>query len=46
MLDSRSDVGEGDIIITSGMGEYPAGIIIGKVSKQDMIAISSFLKLR
>lgn len=45
MLDSRSDVGEGDIIITSGMGEYPAGIIIGKVSKTRYDSDKQLLKV-
>ena len=42
---SRSDVGEGDIIITSGMGEYPAGIIIGKVSKTRYDSDKQLLKV-
>lgn len=33
MLDADSKVVEGDTLITSGMGVFPAGIIIGKVSK-------------
>jgi len=33
MLDSKAKVAEGDRIITSGMGIYPAGIEIGKVTK-------------
>lgn len=33
MLDSGADVSEGDVLVTSGMGRYPAGIIIGKISK-------------
>ena len=45
MLDSRSDVGEGDIIITSGRGEYPAGIIIGKVSKTRYDSDKQLLKV-
>ena len=33
MLDNKAKVSEGDKIITSGMGMYPAGIEIGKVTK-------------
>lgn len=33
MLDSESNVEEGDRIETSGMGIYPAGIEIGKITK-------------
>lgn len=33
MLDNKADITEGDMIITSGMGKYPAGIIIGKITK-------------
>ena len=33
MLDSNAPVLEGDNIITSGMGNYPAGIKIGKIIK-------------
>lgn len=32
MLDSSSDINEGELIVTSGMGKYPAGICIGRVS--------------
>ena len=33
MLDSEAKIHEGDELITSGMGVYPAGIEIGKVTK-------------
>jgi len=33
MLDAGAAVIEGDILITSGLGAYPAGITIGKVTK-------------
>ncbi len=33
MLDAGAAVIEGDILITSGLGTYPAGIVIGKVTK-------------
>lgn len=33
MLDSAASISEGDMIVTSGMGVYPAGIQIGKVTK-------------
>lgn len=33
MLDNNAKVSEGDKLITSGMGVYPAGIEIGKVTK-------------
>ncbi len=33
MLDAEASVIEGDILITSGLGSYPSGITIGKVTK-------------
>lgn len=33
MLDAGAAVIEGDVLITSGLGAYPAGITIGKVTK-------------
>ncbi len=33
MLDDRAKVSEGDRIITSGMGTYPAGIAVGRITK-------------
>jgi len=33
MLDSGAAVIEGDELITSGLGSYPAGIVIGKVTE-------------
>lgn len=33
MLDSNAEVREGDRIITSGIGKYPAGILIGRITK-------------
>lgn len=33
MVNEKSNVSEGDIILTSGMGAFPRGITIGKVSK-------------
>lgn len=33
MLDSKAKVSEGDKIVTSGMGLFPAGIEIGKITK-------------
>ncbi|MDD4377642.1 MAG: rod shape-determining protein MreC [Eubacteriales bacterium] len=33
MLDASANIAEGDVIITSGMGMYPEGIEIGKISK-------------
>jgi len=32
-LDSEATVTEGDTLITSGMGRYPSGIVIGKIIK-------------
>ncbi len=33
MLDENSDIADGDVIVTSGRGIYPEGIVIGKISK-------------
>lgn len=33
MLDSEASVIEGDTVVTSGIGIYPAGIVIGKISE-------------
>lgn len=33
MIDPKAAVIEGDVLITSGMGMYPEGIVIGKVKK-------------
>ena len=33
LMDENANVSEGDILLTSGMGNYPKGITIGKVSK-------------
>ena len=33
MLDSNAEIKEGDRIITSGIGRYPAGIILGRITK-------------
>ena len=33
MLDSSAEIGEGDRIITSGIGRYPAGILLGRITK-------------
>ena len=32
-IDAKAEIIKGDIVITSGMGMYPAGIRIGKISK-------------
>ena len=32
-IDAKAEIIKGDIVITSGMGMYPAGIKIGKISK-------------
>ena len=32
-IDSAATVAEGDTLITSGMGTYPAGITIGTITK-------------
>ena len=31
MMDAGSTVSQGDIIVTSGLGTYPAGLVIGNV---------------
>ncbi len=33
LLDEKANIIEGDTLITSGMGHYPKGIVVGKVSK-------------
>ena len=33
MLDSNAAISEGDRIITSGIGRYPAGILLGRVTR-------------
>ena len=33
MLDEEAELRDGDVLVTSGMGRYPAGIRIGKVSR-------------
>lgn len=33
MLDSNAEISEGDRIITSGIGRYPAGILIGRITR-------------
>lgn len=33
LLDDNANIAEGDTLVTSGMGHYPKGIVIGKVSK-------------
>ncbi len=33
MLDSNAEISEGDRIITSGIGRYPAGIVLGRVTR-------------
>ena len=33
MLDSNAKVSEGDKLVTSGMGLFPAGIEIGRITK-------------
>ena len=33
MLDSNAEISEGDRIITSGIGRYPAGILLGRITK-------------
>ena len=33
LLDSNAAVKNGDVIVTSGMGKYPAGITIGKITE-------------
>lgn len=35
MFDVKADVKKGDVIITSGIGDYPGGLEIGKVSSVD-----------
>ena len=33
MLDSSAEISEGDRIITSGIGRYPAGILLGRITR-------------
>ena len=33
LVKAGDEVSEGDVLVTSGMGRYPAGIVIGKISK-------------
>ncbi len=33
MLDSNAEISEGDRIITSGIGRYPAGILLGRITR-------------
>ncbi len=33
LVDEASNIAEGDTLVTSGMGHYPKGIVIGKVTK-------------
>ena len=33
LIDDNANIAEGDTLVTSGMGHYPKGIIIGRVSK-------------
>ena len=45
MLDSEAKISEGDEIITSGMGVYPAGIHIGKITKVKYDSDEQLLKV-
>ena len=45
MLDSEAKIHEGDEIITSGMGVYPAGIHIGKITKVKYDSDEQLLKV-
>ncbi len=45
MLDSEAKISEGDEIITSGMGVYPAGIKIGKITKVKYDSDEQLLKV-
>ena len=45
MLDSEAKISEGDEIITSGMGIYPAGIEIGKITKVKYDSDAQLLKV-
>lgn len=45
MLDSEAKINEGDEIITSGMGVYPAGIHIGKITKVKYDSDEQLLKV-
>lgn len=33
LLNNKANVSEGDLLYTSGMGKYPAGVLIGRISK-------------
>ncbi len=45
MLDNKADVSEGDAIITSGLGAYPKGIYIGKISKFEYDSNQQLIKV-
>ena len=45
MLDSEAKIQEGDEIITSGMGIYPAGIAVGKITKVKYDSDEQLLKV-
>ncbi|MBR3786104.1 MAG: rod shape-determining protein MreC [Firmicutes bacterium] len=45
MLDSEAKIHEGDEIITSGMGVYPAGIAVGKITKVKYDSDEQLLKV-
>jgi len=45
MLDSEAKIHEGDELITSGMGVYPAGIKIGKITKVKYDSDEQLLKV-
>ncbi len=46
MLDNKANVEEGDILITSGLGIYPAGLEIGKVTKLKYDSDSQLLRIK
>lgn len=54
MVDSRAKIKEGDELVTSGMGIYPKGLSIGKISKVKynsnrqltMVEVSSFANFK
>ncbi len=46
MLDNKANIEEGDVLITSGLGIYPAGLEIGKVTKLKYDSNSQLLRIK
>ena len=46
LLDSNATVKDGDVLVTSGMGRFPAGITIGKVMESSFDSNRQLVKVR